>query len=51
MDYSTATLDIEFWALVFLRTLGAFGNSIFVVASSWFLAADDSVKAKKLHIC
>ena len=51
VDYSIATLDIGFWVLVFLRTLGAFGNSIFVVPSSWFLAADDSVKIKKLHIC
>lgn len=50
VDYSIATLDIGSWVLVFLRTLGAFGNSIFVVASSWFLAADDSVKSKKLHI-
>ena len=51
VDYSIATLDIGSWVLVFLRTLGAFGNSIFVVASSWFLAADDSVKSKKIaHI-
>lgn len=48
LDYRMASVDPSMWLLVCLRTLGAWGNTIFVICSSWFLCRQSSVKLSKV---
>ncbi|MDD7199476.1 MULTISPECIES: acyltransferase [Atopobiaceae] len=48
IDFSTASPDPTLWLLVCVRTLGAWGNTIFVICSSWFLCRDNTVKMNKV---
>ena len=48
IDYRQASKDTLMWCLVLLRMLGAWGNTIFVISSAWFLCLNDRVNFKKV---
>lgn len=48
IDYSLASSDPALWVLVCLRTLGAWGNTIFVIASAWYLCLSDCARLSKV---
>ena len=48
IDFRIASADPGSWLLVFLRTLGAWGNTIFVIVSAWFLCLNDRVRLNRV---
>lgn len=48
IDFTKASPDPSLWVLVLFRTLGAWGNTIFVISSAWFLCENDSVRLDKV---
>lgn len=48
VDFKTASADPTMWLLVCLRTLGAWGNAVFVICSAWFLCKSDKVSLNKI---
>lgn len=47
VNFRLTSPDPTMWVLVLFRTLGAWGNTIFVIASAWFLCMSDKVKPNK----
>lgn len=48
IDFRMASPNPTLWLLVCVRTLGAWGNTIFVICSSWFLCRDNTIKLNKI---
>ena len=48
IDFRIASPDPAIWVLVALRTLGAWGNTVFVVCSAWFLCKSPTVRLSKV---
>lgn len=47
VDFSAASPDPAMWLLVCFRTLGAWGNTVFVICSAWFLCASGRARPDK----
>ena len=48
LDFESASPDPTFWVLVGLRSLGCWGNSLFIICSAWFLCRSANVRVNKI---
>lgn len=48
IDFRIASADPGSWLLVCFRTLGAWGNTIFVISSAWFLCLSDRIRLNRV---
>ena len=48
LNFAIASTDPRMWILVMLKTLGQWGNVLFVICSAWFLCLSDRVSLNKV---
>ena len=48
INFTLASSDPSMWALVFLQSIGQWGNAVFVICSAWFLCASGTARLSKI---